>query len=311
MIIGLSAGIFWALDTVILGIALAMTPFVSTEQAILLAPFVSTFLHDFCSGIWMLFYMGAKKQYKNVMKALKTRSGKYIILGSLFGGPIGMTGYVLAIKYLGTTYTAMLSAMFPALGSFLSYIFLKERMKPIQMGGFIISILGMIVLGYSPDRAEIVNLPVGFACALLCVSGWAIEVVICAYGMREQDVNNEQALMIRQLTSAIFYGVVILNIIKGWGFTADIMFSKTTVIIALSALFGTASYLCYYKAIYNLGASKAMALDITYSVWSIPISFIFLHIIPDVKSVICGITILLGALIASTDIKEVFQKNRG
>ena len=33
MITGLAAGIFWAADTIILGIALAMTPFVSTEQA--------------------------------------------------------------------------------------------------------------------------------------------------------------------------------------------------------------------------------------------------------------------------------------
>ena len=41
MITGLAAGIFWALDTVILGIALAMTPFVSTEQAVFLAPFVA------------------------------------------------------------------------------------------------------------------------------------------------------------------------------------------------------------------------------------------------------------------------------
>ena len=57
MITGLSAGILWGLDTVILGIALVMTPFVSTEQAIFLAPFVSTFLHDACSSIWMLLYM--------------------------------------------------------------------------------------------------------------------------------------------------------------------------------------------------------------------------------------------------------------
>lgn len=310
MITGLSAGIFWALDTVILGIALAMTPFVSTEQAIFLAPFVSTFLHDFCSGVWMLIYMGVKKQYKNVLRALKTRSGKFIILGSLFGGPIGMTGYVFAIKYLGTTYTAMISAMFPALGAVLSYIFLKERMKPIQLGGFVLSILGMVALGYAPGGTEIVNFPLGFACALICVTGWATEVVICAYGMKDDEVNNEQALMIRQLTSAIFYGIIILNIVKGWGFTTEIMFTKTTAIIAASALFGTASYLCYYKAIYNLGASKAMALDITYSVWSIPVAFLFLHTVPDGKSVICGILILVGALIAATDIKEVFSKKK-
>ncbi|MCI9659849.1 MAG: EamA family transporter, partial [Lachnospiraceae bacterium] len=44
MIYGIIAGITWALETIILGIALAMTPFVSTTQAVFLAPFVSTFL---------------------------------------------------------------------------------------------------------------------------------------------------------------------------------------------------------------------------------------------------------------------------
>ena len=43
MFCGIIAGVAWALETVILGIALSMTPFVSTEQAIFLAPFVSTF----------------------------------------------------------------------------------------------------------------------------------------------------------------------------------------------------------------------------------------------------------------------------
>ena len=34
MLEGLLAGFFWGLDTVILGIALAMLPFISTAQAI-------------------------------------------------------------------------------------------------------------------------------------------------------------------------------------------------------------------------------------------------------------------------------------
>ena len=97
--------------------------------------------------------------------------------------------------------------------------------------GFIVSIGGMVALGYTPGGSQISNFGLGFACALLCVVGWAVEVVICAYGMKDPNVNNEHALMIRQMTSAIFYGVVILTVIKGWGFTADIAFSKTTAII--------------------------------------------------------------------------------
>lgn len=307
MITGLAAGIFWAMDTVILGIALTMTPFIATEQAVFLAPFISTFLHDLFSALWMILYMGIRRQYRSVIRALKTRSGKFIILGALFGGPIGMTGYVFAIKYLGATYTAMISAMFPALGSFLSHIFLKERMKKYQMAGFLISVCAMAAMGYAPGGGQVENLPLGICCALLCVVGWAVEVVICAYGMKDPNVNNEHALMIRQITSAVFYAVVIMNVIRGWSFVGDALPTAAAPVILASAFFGTASYLCYYKAIRDLGPSKGMALDITYSVWAIPVSFLLTGAVSDVRSIILGLVILAGSLVAATDVREVFS----
>ncbi len=308
MITGLSAGVLWGLDTVILGIALVMTPFVSTEQAIFLAPFVSTFLHDACSSIWMLIYMGIRRQYKNVLKALKTRSGKFIILGALLGGPIGMSGYVASINYIGPAYTAIISAMFPALGAFLSYVFLKEKMRPIQIIGLIVSIGGIIVLGYTPGGGEIKNLVLGFSCAILCCVGWASEAVICAYGLKDPNITDEQALQIRQLTSAVFYGAVILSVLKGWEFTFALLPTKAFLIILISALFGTASYLCYYRAIGTIGASKSMALNITYSAWSVVFSILLLHTLPDLKSILCGIVIVAGSLVAATDMKEIFTR---
>lgn len=309
MITGLTAGVLWGLDTVILGIALAMTPFVSTEQAVFLAPFVSTFIHDLCSSVWMLLYMGIKKQYRNILRALKTRSGKFIILGALLGGPIGMSGYVAAINYIGPAYTAIISSMFPALGAFLSYIFLKEKMSFIQLAGLAFSIGGVIFLGYTPGQSEVTNFTLGVLCAVLCCVGWASEAVICAYGLKDPDISDEHALQIRQITSAAFYGIVILTALKGWGFTLDIAFTSTSAIILLSALFGTASYVCYYRAIATIGATKAMALNITYSAWSIIFSLVLLHTIPDVKSIICGVVIVLGSIVAAGDIKEFFKKS--
>ena len=52
MTAGILAGVTWALETIILGVALAMNPFIGTERAVFLAPFVSTFLHDACSAIF-------------------------------------------------------------------------------------------------------------------------------------------------------------------------------------------------------------------------------------------------------------------
>lgn len=300
---GLCAGIFWALDTVVLGIALSKAVFFENEQAVFLAPFVSAFLHDLCSCIWMLLYTGGKRQYKRVWRALKSRSGKYIILGALAGGPVGMTGYVFAIRYLGASYTAMISALFPALGAFLSYIFLKERMRRSQLIGFWVSVCGMVVLGYSAQGERPENFVLGIACALLCVTGWAAEVVICAYGMKDPEVDNEQALMIRQSVSALFHGIVILNAVRGWKFALTVLETEAFGIIALSALLGTASYLCYYKTIKNLGPSKAMALNITYAAWAVPFEVLLLHTVPDLKTVLCGTAVLAGALIVAGDWK--------
>ncbi|MDD6236164.1 MAG: EamA family transporter, partial [Clostridiales bacterium] len=124
---GIIAGITWALETVILGIALSMTPFVSTEQAIFLAPFVSTFIHDFFSAIWATIFNGARGNLKNVWRAFKTKSGKFVAVAAVIGGPIGMTGYVLAIKYMGASIGAVASAVFPAIGAILAFFFLKEK----------------------------------------------------------------------------------------------------------------------------------------------------------------------------------------
>ena len=214
------------------------------------------------------------------------------------------------VDWDGATYTAMISAMFPALGSFLSHVFLKEKMKRYQMAGFLVSICAMALMGWTPGGSQVENLPLGILCALLCVCGWAVEVVICAYGMKDPNVNNEHALMIRQITSAVFYGLVIMNVIRGWNIAGEVLPTTATPVILASAFFGTASYLCYYKAIRDLGPSKGMALNITYSVWSIPAAFVLTGAVPDVRSVLFGLIILAGSLVAATDIREVFGVRR-
>lgn len=308
MFYGLMSGILWGLDTVLLGIAIAMTPFIETEQAIFLAPFVSTFLHDLFSSIWMAIYMMFKKQIGKTIKAAKTRSGSFIMLGAILGGPVGMTGYLLAIKYIGPAYTAIISSLYPAVGAFFSFIFLKEKMKPSAMIGLFLSIAGIIALGYVPG-GEVNNLAIGFLFALMCVIGWASEAVICAYGMKEEEITPEQSLQVRQLTSAVIYGFLIIPIVNGIRFTTQVVPNTTTIIILLTAFAGTASYVCYYKGIHKIGATKAMSLNITYSAWAIVFGVILLGNSIDLKSIICCLCIMIGSIMASGDIKSIFKSS--
>lgn len=115
---GVMSGILWGLDTALTGIILNMSIFIKVQKTILLAPFVSAFLHDMFSSLWIFLYIIATKQLKLVLKSLKTRSGKAICMAAILGGPVGMAAYLMAIKYIGAGYTASISAIYLALGSF-------------------------------------------------------------------------------------------------------------------------------------------------------------------------------------------------
>ncbi len=308
---GLTSGLLWGLDTVILGIALTMSPYIGTAEAIAYAAIASSALHDIFCAIWLFIYMAIKGRLKDTWAALKTRSGKVVVLGALLGGPIGMTGYVIAIDNIGAGYTAIISSIYPAVGTFLAAIILKERMAPKQLVALFAAIGGIIAMGYiSSGGGEMgANPTLGFIAALAAVIGWGSEAVICGWGMKDDAVDNETALQIRETTSGLVYAILVLPMFGAWAFTAHALPSLATGVVALAALAGVTSYLFYYKSIASpIGAAKSMALNISYSAWAVLFALILQGTIPNVASVICCIVILVGTILAASDWKELFGK---
>ena len=322
MFAGIIAGITWAIETVVLGFALAMSPFCTTEQAVFLAPFVSTFLHDACSAIFATLYNGVRGNLKNVWKAFCTKSGKWVVLAAVIGGPIGMTGYVMCVNYMGASIGAISSAVFPAVGAILAYLFLKEKMKWYQWAFLVLTLLGVYGLSYSPDL-NITNYLLGILGAVMCSFGWGIEAVILAKCLTDPEVTDEYALQIRQTTSALVYGVILLPILgcvvggplDGWKFAASLFVNTGWLIptIAIAGLFATVSYLFYYKAIAQIGASKAMALNVTYTAWALVFSTILTAVqgafqLPSALTIVCALVVLVCGIFAAADFKEIFKK---
>lgn len=314
MLEGFLAGLTWGLETVVLGYALAQAPFVSSAQAVFLAPFVSTFLHDACSALWAGWYNGVRCNLKNVGKALRRRGGRMTALAAVIGGPVGMTGYVLTIRYMGASVGAVSSAIFPAIGAVLARIFLKEQMKWYQWLFLGLTMVGVFGLSYSPEL-NITNFWMGLMGTLLCSFGWGVEAVILAASMQDPEVKDEYALQIRQTTSALVYGIVLLPLLKGWGFTVDLVKHPGDVLwlIALAALFATASYLFYYRAISRIGASKAMALNITYAAWAIVFNALLFHETSSLNglTIICTVGVILCGTGAAVDFRTILPQRRG
>ncbi|MDZ4994063.1 EamA family transporter [Clostridium perfringens] len=295
---GVMSAIAWGLDTVLVGVILSMAPFINTEVAIVLAPFVSTFLHDLFSTLWMFLYMVCTRQVGKLFKALKTPSTKYVVLASILGGPIGMTGYLLSVKYIGPSYAATISSIYPAVGAVLAAIFLKERISKKGYVGLIISILGIALLGFSNNGGE-ANI-IGFLFAGLSVLGWGAESVICSYGMKDEEINPKQALQIRQFISAVCSGLIILPLLKAYPLVFQALKGNILWVIIITALMGTISYVCYYTAIHKLGPTRAMGLNITYVVWAMVFDKFLLGHDITIKMVICALMVMIGSFVVAT-----------
>ncbi len=287
---GLTSGILWGLDTIILGIGLAMAPFIGTVEALALAAIVGSALHDVFCAIWLFLYMLVRGRLKDTAVALKTRSGK-------------------AINNIGAGYTAIISSFYPAFGTVLAVLLLKEKMSFKQVIALIVALGGIIAMGYLTSDTTVTGDPIiGLLGACAAVVGWGSEAVICAWGMRDDNVDNETALQIRETTSALVYCIVVLPMFGAWTFTLSAVPSLATGVVALAALAGTTSYLFYYKGISVIGAAKGMALNISYSAWAVLFGLILLGTIPSAIEIICCIAILCGTILAASDWKELFGR---
>ncbi len=309
---GIFAGLFWALDTVILGIALALSPFTDVAafdvgalvSASILVALIGAAFHDIFCALWMLVYMAAKRRLKDTAAALKTKAGKVIMLAALLGGPLGMGGYVIAIHNIGPGTTAIISSFYPALGAALATIFLKERMRPVQWVALFAAMAGIIFMGiYTADSQATGNVFLGLAGAIACVVGWGSEALLLAYGMRDAKVDNECALQIRETTSALIYLIVVIPLIGALPSALNVAFTSASAVIGLAAVLGVRSYLFYYRGIAKIGAAKAMAANISYSAWAVIFSLVLLGKVPSVVEIICCVVILCGTTVAATDRK--------
>lgn len=294
---GIFSGALWGLDTSILALALVFVPFLDASESSL----SSALLHDVTAALVLLVYMGLRGRLHDSLAAVKTQSGRAVMLGALLGGPFGMTGYLIAINHIGPGFTAIISTFYPAVGTVLAFVFLKERMSPKQIIALLSALGAIVMIGYSSTQTVTEGNPVlGVIAALACVFGWGSEAVILAWGMRDDAVDNETALHIRETTSALVYVIVVAPIAGIVGFTLRAIPTAGTGVIAIAAIAGTASYLFYYKAIDTVGASRGMALNISYSAWAVIFAFLLQGTVPSVLQIVCCVVILVGTVLAAT-----------
>ena len=318
------SGLLWGVDTALLAVLTALLTTTDNTNFVIFVGFLGALLHDAVCAIFMWIYVSIRKKWHKTLEILnKPRLLALIIVGSLLGGPLGMSGYVLAASNIGAGYAAAISAFYPAFGTVLSAIILRERLSAPKYAAFALSLVAVSVLGYCSCASSSLNMSIsnailGLFGAALSVIGWGSEAVVCAWATRHKNIDDEIILHIRETTSAFAYFIIstiaiaytaIFSVFKGTakgalqGLSEYIPLSasslnplKIALMAIIVGLLGVSSYLFYYRGIAKVGASRAMAANVTYAAWSMVATAIISCTMPSILSWICCITIMCSTV---------------
>ena len=194
ILLGVCVGIFWGLDGVLMG-QVGSAPILSSldtalaagifETAFRFSPLVTAFFHESFCFFWVALVLLAHKQLKQAFHILiHTRKGRVTALAALVGSPIGMSAYLLGIRYAGAPYASSISVIYPGVGALISYFVLKEKLSLRAVIGIGISLLGSFMLGFNPSADVPDTFFMGVLFAVLAVLGWALEGVIIGFAMK-------------------------------------------------------------------------------------------------------------------------------
>lgn len=301
MLNALFSGIFWGADTSFMGYYFSMYSIYFAVP--LMLPIFITFIHDMVSALLINISILITGRLKAVITDIKKAKSKYIWLGSLLGGPIGMCSFILAIEYAGPAITAIISSIYPAVGLFFAYIFLKEKRKPYQVVALFIAIAFIIALGFI-DEGHTNRSIMGIIFALVCACAWGSEAVLCSYGMKSGEISNLSAICIRQNLSMITYGTMMTLYFIFFQYGESIDFNSSLAYVGMAAIFGSTSYYCYYRALATIGVSRAMALNISYTAFSAIFSYLLFGIELTISQMLIGFCIVVSGLISAYDFEK-------
>ena len=282
---GLFSGVFW-------GLGLTISAYIFSLYNV--SPFVVAFVHDFIS-IFILAAILLIKYKKIDFKIFTNIRNISVIIGALLAGPIGMQCNLYAVKYIGGGLTSSITAVYPAVSVILAIVFLKHKVSKKTIVGIALIIAGIFAQSYTSEQVN--SFYIGFLFALICAVAWGSESVLSPYAM-SNNLTEIETLLIRQVTSFLAYLVIVL--FNGFSVSevADVKLGGLIFIFVLSNMI---SYIAYYMSINRLKPAKATGLNVSYVVWTVVFSAIFLGIGLSTLVVITSLVIMLGVYIIIKD----------
>ena len=269
---------------------------------------------DIGSAIWSLFYGGCIGRLGDFKRTLGTKPGKILIIAAIIGGPLASTAYVIGLQMAGSIIVPI-AALNAAIGAIIGKFVFKQKLTLGMIIGIIICFIAAVVIGSSSmtDLNFSGGAALGCLAAFIAAIGWGVEGAVGGYACCMVDT--EIAIIIRQCTSGLVNGVILVSILSlmggdgiasGWHVLGACLTDMPSMwMLFVAGVFSSWSFKFWYKGAAMCGAALGMGCNGAYAFWGpfwcmIVCGFIFGHdgfVLPAVGWIgalvmVCGILIL-------------------
>jgi drug/metabolite transporter (DMT)-like permease len=224
-------------------------------------------LFDTAAAVFLLVRSGVVGVLPDVVRVLASRRAVAVGVCSVLGGPLFMGGYIAAVILAGPSEALTATATYPVIGAILARILLRQRLDRVGRLGVGVTAVGAALIAVDASGSgDGVHVLVGVGVALAAAAAVALEGVVATRAMVDLDANTVMA--VRQLLSAVMFGLVLLAVPGGITTVADVMADTAVIVpVVCAGMIGGYSYAIWYRSIRTIGVARAMALNISYAMW--------------------------------------------
>ena len=238
---------------------------------------VGAAVNDICSAVWSLIYAAIIGRLGDFGRSLRSKPGRILIIAAIIGGPLASTAYVVGIQMAGSIIIPI-AALNAAIGAIIGRIIYKQSLSGGMIAGIVICFAAAVLIGSTGftggvgfSGTTIIGIIAGFCAAL----GWGIEGAVGGYAC--SIVDYEVAIVIRQCTSGLVNGVILVSILSmigedgigsGISMVGQALVDAPSIwLFFIGGVFASVSFKFWYKGASMCGAALGMGCNGTYAFW--------------------------------------------
>lgn len=266
--------------------------------------------------LWNLGLGKAKfSEMKRSVKEIKACT-KYYFLGAICGGPIAILGSFIAMGYIGGFFAAVAALAYPVIGTFLSRVWLGQKVSRRAIMGIVIIVIGsftafgVVMINELTANANMIGIIGG----LMALCGWGVEGAIAAKGIdvSEPDI----AITMRFGMENLIWWIIAMPLLTifvpdVWSYIGmmltDPVILLTLVMVGLTFGF---CYVTWYKAFPLIGVGRGQGVGSLYGIFSLIFLVLFFGVIGTfgTDDPVYIISLIAGALLCTVGTFVMFTE---